>query len=274
MPSAHPTLDGESPRQHNFKTSTLRRNIMGSGIGNFINVALSAVGAAFGGPLGAMVAQMAKQLIGSVLDSLIDQLPIPNEFKNLLQSAVHAGLGDVPGAIKNAQEFIGDLGQSMGGSATDVASMQNDLSSFTQDAGQMLTQLINSTAIEREGPDGGGGSAKPGNARGGRGAAGGGAAGGASSAGGAPAAGGARPSSGSGAGQAAGWLRAMAEALGKTLDDLAHEMEAAAEAIDKEDPSTSVKFQVISQQFGIVMNAASTAIKSVGEAMSSMARKQ
>jgi hypothetical protein len=262
MPSAHPTSDGESPQQHNFKTSTLRRNIMGSGIGNFINVALSAVGGAFGGPLGAMVAQMAKQLIGSVLDSLIDQLPIPNEFKNLLQSAVHAGLGDVPGAIKNAQEFIGDLGQSMGGSATDVASMQNDLNSFTQDAGQMLTQLINSTAIEREGPDGGGGSAKPGNARGGRGAA------------GAPAAGGARPSSGSGAGQAAGWLRAMAEALGKTLDDLAHEMEAAAEAIDKEDPSTSVKFQVISQQFGIVMNAASTAIKSVGEAMSSMARKQ
>jgi hypothetical protein len=251
---------------------------MGSMLNNIVNVALTAVGGAFGGPIGMMVAQMAKQLIMGVVDKLIEQLPIPQEFKDLLQAAFHAGMGDIGGAIKNANEFVGQLGADMGGSPADVGSMQRSLDDFKGNVQQMLTQMITQFGLDREDGDSGGGTAKQGAAargKGGGGAAGGAAAGGAAGgAGGGSAAGGASSSGGAGAGGAAGWLRAMAEALGKKLDELADEMTEAAENIDKEDPSTSVRFQVISQQFGIVMNAASTAIKSVGEGMTSMARKQ
>lgn len=75
-------------------------------------------------------------------------------------------------------------------------------------------------------------------------------------------------------GRAGGWLRAMAEALGKKLDAAAHEMQDLANKIDKEDPSTTTDFQVASQEFNMLMNAANTAIKSIGEAMSNTARKQ
>lgn len=71
-----------------------------------------------------------------------------------------------------------------------------------------------------------------------------------------------------------GWLRAMAEALGKKLDAAAHEMQDLANKIDKEDPSTTTDFQVASQEFNMLMNAANTAIKSIGEAMANTARKQ
>ena len=75
-------------------------------------------------------------------------------------------------------------------------------------------------------------------------------------------------------GRGGGWLRAMAEVLGKKLDDLAHEMEDLAGKVDKNDPSTTTEFTVVSQQFSMLMNATNTAIKTVGEAMSSTARKQ
>ncbi len=251
---------------------------MGGALNNIVNVALTAIGGAMGGPIGMMVAQMAKQLIMGVVDKLIEQLPIPQEFKDLLQAGFHAGMGDIGGAIKNANEFVGQLGADMGGSPADVGSMQRSLDDFKGDVQQMLTQLITQFGLDRQDGDSGGGTAKPGAARGGKGggAAGGAAAGGAAGgASGGAAAGGASSTGGAaGAGGAAGWIRAMAEALGKKLDELAHEMEEAANNIDKEDPSTSVRFQVISQQFNILMNAASTAIKAVGEGMQSMARKQ
>jgi hypothetical protein len=75
-------------------------------------------------------------------------------------------------------------------------------------------------------------------------------------------------------GRAGGWLRAMAEALGKKLDASAHEMQDLAGKIDKKDPSTTTDFQVASQEFNMLMNAANTAIKSIGEAMANTARKQ
>jgi hypothetical protein len=71
-----------------------------------------------------------------------------------------------------------------------------------------------------------------------------------------------------------GWLRAMAEVLGAKLDDLAHEMEDLAGRVTKEDPSTTTDFSVVSNQFNMLMNATSTAIKTVGEAMAGAARKQ
>lgn len=72
----------------------------------------------------------------------------------------------------------------------------------------------------------------------------------------------------------AGWLRAMADVLGKKLDGLAHEMQDLAGRVNKEDPSTSTDFTVVSQEFNMLMNAVSTALKTIGEAMGKEASRQ
>lgn len=71
-----------------------------------------------------------------------------------------------------------------------------------------------------------------------------------------------------------GWLRAMAEVLGRKLDDLAHEMEDLANRVTKDDPSTSTDFTVVSQQFNMLMSTVSTALKTIGEALGKMASRQ
>lgn len=72
----------------------------------------------------------------------------------------------------------------------------------------------------------------------------------------------------------AGWLRAMAEVLGEKLDALAHEMQDLAGKVNKEDPSTSTDFTVVSQEFNMLMNAVTTALKTIGEAMGKSASRQ
>ncbi len=74
--------------------------------------------------------------------------------------------------------------------------------------------------------------------------------------------------------QGGNWLMALAEALGEKLDGMADELGDMAESLSKDDPSMTAKFGALSQQFGMMFNATSTAIKSIGEAMSNMARKQ
>ncbi|MDF0489994.1 hypothetical protein PX554_17810 [Sphingomonas sp. H39-1-10] len=71
-----------------------------------------------------------------------------------------------------------------------------------------------------------------------------------------------------------GWLMAIAEALGKQLNGMAQDMNDMAGKISKDTPDITTKFSALSQQFSILFNAASTALKSIGEGMSSTARKQ
>lgn len=78
---------------------------------------------------------------------------------------------------------------------------------------------------------------------------------------------------GHGKGSAPGWLMAMAEVLGKKLDDLSHEMEQRAASISESDPSSSAEFGVVSQQFSMLMNATNNAIKTVGESLGKVADK-
>jgi uncharacterized protein YidB (DUF937 family) len=76
---------------------------------------------------------------------------------------------------------------------------------------------------------------------------------------------------GGGAGQS--WLMALAEALGEKLDKMAGEMSKMAGDITDKTPSLTAKFGAKSQEFGILMNAATNAIKTVGEGLSNSARK-
>lgn len=71
-----------------------------------------------------------------------------------------------------------------------------------------------------------------------------------------------------------GWLMAIAETLGRELDKMADDLSDMAGQLSKDDPSMTAKFGALSQQFGMMFNATSTAIKAIGEAMSGMARKQ
>lgn len=68
------------------------------------------------------------------------------------------------------------------------------------------------------------------------------------------------------------WLMAIAEVLGDKLNEMAHELTGLAqEAAD--DPSKATIFGAKSQEFGILMNSANNGLKSIGEGLTTMARK-
>ncbi|NIJ22174.1 uncharacterized protein YPO0396 [Sphingomonas naasensis] len=69
------------------------------------------------------------------------------------------------------------------------------------------------------------------------------------------------------------WLMALAEALGKKLDKQAAEMSKMADQITDKTPSLTAKFGAKSQEFGILMNATTNAIKTIGEGLANSARK-
>lgn len=74
-------------------------------------------------------------------------------------------------------------------------------------------------------------------------------------------------------GRGGGWLLAIARALGSKLDGLADKMEQQAAALDESKPSASAEFSATTQQFSMLMNATTNAIKTLGEAMANTARK-
>lgn len=74
------------------------------------------------------------------------------------------------------------------------------------------------------------------------------------------------------------WLEALAEALGKSLDAQAdHIKELSSQITDdnaKDKPSTMTELQTASQRLNFMMSAADQTIKTIGEALSTMSRKQ
>jgi hypothetical protein len=70
------------------------------------------------------------------------------------------------------------------------------------------------------------------------------------------------------------WLRAMAQVLGEKLDASAEEMNDLANRVTKDSPSTTTDFTVASQEFNMLMNAATTGLKTIGEAMGKAASRQ
>jgi ABC-type transporter Mla subunit MlaD len=75
-------------------------------------------------------------------------------------------------------------------------------------------------------------------------------------------------------GGAKSWIMAIAIAMGKQIDKKAKEMQGMADKITDKTPSLTAKFSAASQEFGIMMNALTTVIKTLGEAMANTARKQ
>ena len=71
-----------------------------------------------------------------------------------------------------------------------------------------------------------------------------------------------------------GWLRALAEALGRSADKAAADLEAKANNLDNASPSESAEYNADAQAFGMLMSAINNAIKTIGEGLNQMARKQ
>lgn len=76
-------------------------------------------------------------------------------------------------------------------------------------------------------------------------------------------------------GKGGSWLMAMARALGQKADHLANQMQDLADKMSAKDskPSDSMAFSAKSQEFGLFMNAASNALKTAGESLTTTARK-
>lgn len=72
------------------------------------------------------------------------------------------------------------------------------------------------------------------------------------------------------------WLMAIAEALGRTSDKLANEMDAMSKTLGEGENKSSqnLKFGAKSQEFSQFFSSANTVIKTLGEALSQGARKQ
>lgn len=74
------------------------------------------------------------------------------------------------------------------------------------------------------------------------------------------------------------WLEALAQALGEALDKQAAKIEELSGQITNENakdkPSTMTELQTASQRMSFMMSAADQVLKTLGEALSTMARKQ
>ena len=77
----------------------------------------------------------------------------------------------------------------------------------------------------------------------------------------------------SGGKEAGGWLMALASIMGDKLNAKASQVQSLAGQITDKTPDKTAKFGAASQEFGIMMNATNNAIKSLGEGLSTMARK-
>lgn len=77
----------------------------------------------------------------------------------------------------------------------------------------------------------------------------------------------------SGGAAAGGWLMQLAQVLGSKLNEMAKNMNDLAGQITKDTPDMTAKFGAATQEFGILMNATNNAIKTLGEGLTTTARK-
>jgi len=70
-----------------------------------------------------------------------------------------------------------------------------------------------------------------------------------------------------------GWLRALAEALGNVASQAAKELKDMGGSITKDDPKKLTDYQAATQEFSLLMNTFTNAIKTIGEGNANMTRK-
>lgn len=184
-------------------------------------------------------ASLAMQLIGSaigkqVIQQLGQQLGLPQSVIDTAQGAFSVAAGG--GNVGSIADAVSQLAGQFGLSATQQGDLQRSAQQDAQDMYQKLSDAFQS------GKD----LAESQKARSG--------------------------------GKARSWLQAIADSMAQALDAKVQDMDKMAAALDKQGSNKSVKastdLQVAGQEFSYLMNSSSTVIKTIGEGLSGMARKQ
>lgn len=75
-------------------------------------------------------------------------------------------------------------------------------------------------------------------------------------------------------GDTRGWLEKLAEVLGDKLNKSADDLQKAAGSVNADNPGQTTQLSAKAQEFAQFMDAVNNVIKTMGEALDSMARKQ
>ncbi len=209
-----------------------------SGGFNPVNFVSQAALAAMTGGTSLIVSQLATQLISSIAQQVIQQvgqeLGLPQPAIDLAQGAFAAEFGDVAGATQNYQEALDGIVQ---GFPNASPAEQGELQRASDGAYDALQDIARSMVEQASTQD------ADGNVKGGR-------------SGGAPS-----------------WLMAIAKGLGRMLDSQANKLENKMNSTNWDKAGEAAEFQAQSQEFGLAMNTATNAIKTIGDALTTMARK-
>lgn len=225
----------------------------GGGSGGILGAVGGIVGGIFGGPLGAMIGQaiggMLQQAIGGGMNSAVDTLVKEHGMPKFLGEEVKSTIG---------KAIAGQLAQSQQGVSPEAqrTAQQNFGPAVKQWEADFANQIVQGVLDQLRSQ--GGGSTKGAKATGG------------------------------------GWLQAIASVMGQALGNKAKEMvnlsqqindasaaKASAKAGSSEQSEQADKFnklmtefQATSQEYNYLNSVFTTALKGLGEALSSMARKQ
>lgn len=202
-------------------------------------VALAAVTG--GGSIIAQLAmQVAMQVAKEVIQQVGQQLGLPQPMIDAAQGAFDMATGNPAGAAQEFQQaaggavgLIGQIGNMFNASPAEVGKAQQDVDKAKQ-------QLIRNLVEQGQGQD------EEGNSRGGG-----------------------RAAQGAGG----SWLMAIAKALANQVQSQADKLERKMNSTDWDKAGQAAEFQAYSQQFSLVMNTATNAIKTIGESLTAMARK-
>lgn len=225
-------------------------SVIGGGGGGLLSAIGGVIGGAFGGPIGAMIGQAVGNLlqdaVGEAISGAVNQLQEKHGMPKFVGDAFkESALGALSAQRNNS--VSADLQTSVKGE------IGGSLDKFkTRLEGSIVDHVLAEVKISKRGDD----------------------------------------DSGDGSG---GWLQAIAKAMGKVLGDkAAHMVELSQDMAElngkiqgasgsNKDQDTKnatafnqkmTDFQATSQEYSILNNTFSTAIKAIGEAMGSMARKQ
>lgn len=219
------------------------------GIGNVFNPA-TIFGSMLGGPIGAIVAQALQQVVSQVVQEIIqkagEQLGLPQQFIDMAQGAAAGSLGDSQGATRNLQEAISGFVGATGATGAAAGTLQREATSTVQEfINQQASDLARAAADE--GAETSGRTAGTG-------------------------------------GKGGSVLMRIALALGSAMDKKVDQMAANAdklESMGEIDGKNTSQYQALSaemnalgQELKIVGEALNNTLKSIGEASSSLARKQ
>lgn len=201
-------------------------------------IALTAATGGAGLLVSQIVTQIASKIGQQMLQQFGQQLGLPQSVIDAAQGAMCSAMGDVGGAMQNYQEassgFVEDYFQ--GASPQQSGDIQRGVDEIEKSMQDWFAQSVANSGRDEEG-----------NARGGS----------------------AGRSSGGGS-----WLMALAKALGNQLNAAQAKLERTMDGTNWEKSDQVAEFQAMSQEFALFMNTATNVLKTVGESLSTMARKQ